>query len=259
MEIEIDLKKTLEQNAAEYFEKSKKAKRTIIGLEKAILAQKQKQPKKIKENKKERKKNWFEKYRWFVSSNNFLVVGGKNAKQNEEIVKKQMKKEDIYFHAEVFGAPHCIIKTKNEKGKLREVPEETMKEAGEFAVTYSKAFESGQSSADAYSVSPEQVSKRAPTGQSMGTGAFMIYGERKWYKKSPISLAIGYYPKTKSLMAGPLKAIKQNCNNILELKQGRKDKNKIARELTTYFNKKGFSFSNDEVLSLLPNGDFDFI
>jgi predicted ribosome quality control (RQC) complex YloA/Tae2 family protein len=259
MEIEIDLNKTLEQNAAEYFEKSKKAKRTIVGLEKAILAQKNKKEIQIeKQEKKERKKKWFEKYHWFFSSNNFLVIGGKNAKQNEEIVKKQMKKEDIYFHAEVFGAPHCIIKTKNDKGKIKEVPEQTMKEAGEFAVTYSKAFSSGQTSADAYSVSPEQVSKRAPSGQSMGTGAFMIYGERNWYNNSRISFALGYYPKEKTLMAGPLTAIKQNCNNVVELKQGNKEKNQTAKELTAFFKKKGFSFTNDEILSFLPNGKFDF-
>ncbi len=261
MEIELNLKKTIEENAADYFEKSKLEKRRIEGLKKAILAQKQKNENiKEKKEKVERKKKWFEKYRWFFSSDGFLIVGGKNAHQNEEIVKSQMKKEDIYFHAEVFGAPHCIIKTKDEKtNKVREVPETTMKEAAQFAVTFSKAFESGQASADAYSVKPEQVSKRAPSGQSMGTGAFMIYGERNLFRKTPVSFAIGYYPKEKTVMAGPFSGIKKNCVNVIKLIQGNMEKNQTAKLLVQKFEEKGFDFSIDEILSLLPNGKFDFI
>ncbi|MDD3083667.1 MAG: NFACT RNA binding domain-containing protein [Candidatus ainarchaeum sp.] len=260
MELELDLNKSLEENATNYFEKSKLVRKKILGLNKAIEFQKQKENKNLlkKEIFSNRKKKWFEKFRWFFSSDNFLVIGGKNAQMNENIIKNHMKKEDVYFHAEVFGAPHCVIKTRDESGKIRSVPQTTLIETAQFAVTFSKAFELGQSNADAYSVKPEQVSKRAPTGTSLSTGSFMIYGERNWFKKTMISFAIGFNQKEKLLMGGPLSAVKKKCINIIELKQGNKDKNKIALEIQKKFGEKKLFFSNSEILSLIPNGKIDF-
>ena len=255
MEIEIDLSKTIDENAKMYFEKSKKAKRTIDGLKLAISKQKQKITKR-QEKKIQRKQKWFEKYRWFISSDGYLVVGGKTAKQNEEIVKTYMKKWDVYFHAEVYGAPHCVIK-KDQKNKLKTVPQATMVEAAEFAATFSKAFEQGISSADAYSVAPDQVSKKAPSGTGMGVGAFMIYGERNWFKKSKVACAMGYYSKEKILMCGPSSAIKKKCIYVIELTQGSIEKNQTAKLIQEKFKEKGLNFSNSDILSLLPNGNFN--
>ncbi len=36
------------------------------------------------------KTHWFEKFAWFVTSNNYLVVAGKDAKQNELLVKRYL-------------------------------------------------------------------------------------------------------------------------------------------------------------------------
>ena len=261
MEIELQLNKTIEENATLYFEKSKKAKKKILGIQKAVIAQnkKREKDKPIVKKASVRKKRWFEKYRWFFTSDGFLVVGGKNAQQNEEIVKKQMKKEDLYFHAEVYGAPHCFIQVKDARGRIKTVPEQSMKEAAEFAVTFSKAFEQKLSQADAYNVKPEQVSKKAPSGQSMGTGAFMIYGERNWFKNSAVNCAIGYHQKEKILMAGPVTAVRKKCIRVFELKQGNIEKNKAAKELQKKFKDKGLAFTNSEILSLLPNGSFDLV
>ena len=33
----------------------------------------------------------FEKYIWFISSENYLVIGGRDQQQNEQIVKKHLK------------------------------------------------------------------------------------------------------------------------------------------------------------------------
>lgn len=266
MKLEIDLTKSLDQNATLYFEKSKLSKKKAAGLKIAIVKQKELAEKKINDalekkklvDKKQKKKQWFEKYRWFFTSNNLLVVGGKTALQNEEIVKKYMKKNDVYFHADLHGAPHCVIKLSENK-KLNEVPIESKKEAAIFAVTFSKAFESGISSADAYSVKPEQVSKRAPSGTSMGTGAFMIYGQREYFKKTPINISIGYYSKEKILMAGPTTACKKWCSNVINLSQGNIEKNKFSKILKEKFNEKGLIVSIDEILSLLPNGKFDIV
>ncbi len=265
MKLELDYTKSPDENAIHYFEQSKLAKRKIAGLKIALEEIKKKQAQKDKKEKerqdaeervfeRKRTKKWFEKYRWFVSSDGFLVIGGRDAHSNEEIVKKRMKKNDVYFHADVFGAPHCMIQTGGE-----DVPKKTMEEAAQFAATFSKAWQEGRASADSYSVAPENVSKKAPSGESMGTGAFMIYGEREWFKKTPLRCAIGYYEKEKILMAGPPSAIKSNTSFLVELKQGGKKKSDLAKELKSKFEKKGYSFSLDEFVSLTPNGESSII
>jgi predicted ribosome quality control (RQC) complex YloA/Tae2 family protein len=42
-----------------------------------------------------RKVHWFEKFNWFISSKNYLVISGRDAQQNELIVKRYMSKGDL--------------------------------------------------------------------------------------------------------------------------------------------------------------------
>lgn len=42
-----------------------------------------------------RKVHWFEKFNWFISSENYLVISGRDAQQNEMIVKRYMAKGDM--------------------------------------------------------------------------------------------------------------------------------------------------------------------
>lgn len=47
---------------------------------------------------------WFERFHWFVSSENYLCVSGRDAQQNELLVKRHLKRGDVYVHAELHGA-----------------------------------------------------------------------------------------------------------------------------------------------------------
>ena len=38
-----------------------------------------------------RKSHWFEKFNWFVTSENYLVISGRDAQQNELVVKRYMR------------------------------------------------------------------------------------------------------------------------------------------------------------------------
>ncbi|MGI6589086.1 MAG: NFACT RNA binding domain-containing protein [Candidatus Iainarchaeum sp.] len=270
MEIEIDLTKSVDENASFYFNESKLARKKVEGLKRALDLAQQKVLKReelsakkelmLKQKKEKAKisKKWFYSFRWFFTSDNLLVVGGRDASSNEKIVKNRMKKNDVYFHAEVFGAPHCIIVAPEKlKGGEFVCPSSSMNEAAVFAATFSKAWEEARPLADVYSVKPEQVSKSTKSGESMGTGAFMIYGERNWFKKTVLSCAIGYFPREQRLMCGPLSAIKFHCKNFFELVQGSKSKEVISRELKSLFEKKGLFFDLDEFVSILPNGKFE--
>ncbi len=52
----------------------------------------------------------FEKFLWFISSENYLVIGGRDQQQNELVVKRHMRPGDLYVHADLHGASSCIIK-----------------------------------------------------------------------------------------------------------------------------------------------------
>ncbi len=258
MEIEIDLRKSLEANASDYFEKSKKAKakakrikEAIHETEKRLLNAANETP--VKVPPKKRKREWFEKFHWFYSSEGFLVIGGKDMHSNESIVKKHMQSHDLYFHAEIQGAPHCIVKTNGKKPAM-----ETKKEAAQFAAVFSKGWSLGIASIDVFSVKPEQVSKKAPTGEALGTGAFMIYGEREWFKNTPLNFAIGIerFGDAYRIISGPPSAIKKHSLFSLEIVHGSMEKGKTAKELKRIFESRigEAKLELDEINAMLPSG-----
>lgn len=258
MKIVLRIDKNLAQNASDYFDKSKKAKKKLFGLQKAVLdmekkieATREKESFKTQrtELKEKRTKKWFEKFHWFNSSDNFLVISGRDAKSNETLVKKHMEKNDVYFHAEIFGAPHTIIKTNAKK-----VPQKTIFEAAQFAAIFSRAWKQKLAAVDVYSVKPEQVSKSAPAGESIGTGAFMIYGKREWFRKTPLEFAIGV-DANGSVISGPKDPVLKHAKAFVEVMQGEEKSGAIAKKIKKFFEEKtGKKTDIDEIVSMLPAG-----
>jgi len=193
----IDLKKTAIENAQIIYLKAKKANKKIIGAKKAakiteekILIQKEKQEQ-VETRKaillKRPNAKWYEKYRWFISSDNILIVGGRDASSNEVIVKKHMNNNDLFFHADVRGASVCIIKNElNEK-----IPETTIIETAIFASCYSSAWKLGWGNTDIYYVLPEQVSKTPKSGEFLKKGSFVITGKKNFLSKPYLEISIG--------------------------------------------------------------------
>jgi predicted ribosome quality control (RQC) complex YloA/Tae2 family protein len=249
MQIKLNFNKTLEENAEEYFQKAKKARKKLAGAKKAIEISKQKlaessekKEKPKQEPKKPVKRDWFEKFRWFVSSDGFLIIGGRDAGSNEVVVKKHMDAHDLVFHTEMPGSPFVIIKTEG-----KDVPDMTLNEAAEFCASFSRAWKQGITSSDVYCVKPEQVSKEAPSGEYIAKGSFMIYGERKYYKPV-LKVAIGLYKD--KVMSGPVSAVKKNCEKYLEIAQGAEKPSSIARII-----KKKIGGELDDIIRVLPAGN----
>ena len=113
-----------------------------------------------------RDEGWYERFRWFHTTDGFLVIGGRNADQNEELVKKYMSGGDRFFHAEAHGGPVTILKATGPSEPAREVdfPDETLRQAAQFAVSHSSVWKAGQHAGDVYMVEPDQVSK-TPEGK----------------------------------------------------------------------------------------------
>ncbi len=260
-EVELDIKLSVTQNSQVYYDRSKKLSSKIKGAVEAIEATKKLTGKEVAPKTRQRaplhKQKWYEQFRWFFSSDGFLVIGGRDAQSNEDIVKKYLEKRDIFFHAHVSGSPAVVIKTEG-----KEVPETTLQEAAQFTVSYSVVWKSGQASGDAYWVYPEQVSKTPESGEYIAKGAFVIRGQRNYYKDVPLGAALGLIlNEEKRLIGGPASVVKKKAQFVIEIEPGEYEQNdlskKIYRMLVERFEDKKLIkdiASPDKIAMFLPPG-----
>ncbi|UCE92382.1 MAG: NFACT family protein [Methanobacteriota archaeon] len=257
---ELDVNGTVESNAQRYYEKGKKMKGKLEGVLPALeetrnaltewKRDRERAEARSAPKAKPTKRFWFERFRWFVSSEGAIVLGGKDARTNDMLVKKHLEAGDRYAHADVHGAPSIVV-------KMREgVTEATLMEACEFAVATSKAWNAGIGSAAGYWVLPEQVSKTPQSGEFLARGAFVIRGKRNYAPKTEIRLGIGEmtYEGERKVMCGPVSAVKRACTRHLVIKPGDIEKNLFAKRLAEEFN-----VPIEEVQSVLPPGDLEIV
>jgi len=244
----LSLQRTLFESAAEFYEGGKRVKHKVEGARTA-LSEYQKKLEEIKnrieaakelervkpveaieelEKRKVKRKEWFEKFRWFVSSQGSLVVGGKDAVTNEVLIKRHTESSDVVFHADIVGAPFVVIKT---EGKTP--TQHSLAEASEFAGAFSRAWREGFASVDVYWVKPEQLSKGGPSGESVGHGAFVVRGERNWMRGTQLRIAIGIQVNeekaTAKIIGGPLGAIKEETGRYVVIVPGDKSGKDILK------------------------------
>ncbi|MEZ5335969.1 MAG: ribosome rescue protein RqcH [Methanolobus sp.] len=260
----VDIKLTVPQNAQVYYDKAKKLTKKKDGALKAIeetkLAMQKKEKKVSNKRKVNTKKYWYERFRWFMSSDGFLVVAGRDADSNEEIVKKYMEKRDIVFHTQVPGAPITVIKTEG-----REVPEQTLEETAQFVISYSSVWKSGQFSGDCYWIKPEQVSKTPESGEYLKKGSFVIRGERNYFRDVQVAAAVALELQGKTrVIGGPLSAVSKHGENVVEVVPGKFNQNDVAKKIyKIYVDKLGDPnfvkqiASPDKIAMMLPPGESD--
>jgi len=260
----IDPKLSIPENAENYYEKSKKAKKKTKGALIAIENTK-KQLEKIKakkevamENisipKKREKKNlkWYEKLRWFITSDNTLVIGGRDAGTNEAVVKKYLDNNDIYLHADIHGATSTAIKLEG-----KSLNDTILKESGEFAASFSSAWSKGFTTQDVFWVHPDQVSKTPEAGEFLAKGSFVIRGNRNYIRSARVKIAIGIVDyEGKRIMAGPVESLEAHCENYVVLKPGYTKKEAIAKKILHKINEDDL-LTLDDIIRVLPSGKCD--
>ncbi|KAF4971861.1 hypothetical protein FZEAL_9734, partial [Fusarium zealandicum] len=201
LSVEINLGLSPWSNAREYFDQRKtavvKEEKTQQQAARALKNAEQKITEDLKKGLKQekallqpiRKQMWFEKFVWFISSDGYLIIGGKDAQQNELVYKKYLRKGDVYCHADLHGASSVIIKN-NPKTPDAPIPPATLSQAGSLAVCSSEAWDS-KAGMSAWWVNADQVSKSAPTGEFLPTGSFMIRGKKNFLPPAPLLLGLG--------------------------------------------------------------------
>ncbi|KFZ63698.1 Nuclear export mediator factor Nemf, partial [Antrostomus carolinensis] len=198
--VDVDLSLSAYANAKKYYDHkrhaAKKTQKTVEAAEKAFKSAEKKTKQTLREVQtvttiqKARKVYWqvqFEKFLWFISSENYLIIAGRDQQQNEVIVKRYLKPGDIYVHADLHGATSCVIK--NPSGEP--IPPRTLTEAGTMALCYSAAWDA-RVVTSAWWVSHNQVSKTAPTGEYLTTGSFMIRGKKNFLPPSYLMMGFSF-------------------------------------------------------------------
>ncbi|HUU77469.1 MAG TPA: ribosome rescue protein RqcH [candidate division Zixibacteria bacterium] len=271
LDVELDFLKSASDNASDMYKRAKKSESKIPGAQKKI-DELNERIKKLEEGYEQlaqketvmiekRKKEWFEKFHWFKSSDGFLVIAGKDLRTNNELVKKYLEKSDLFLHAEIHGAAVVII-----KGEGKKIPQTTIDEAAIFSVCYSKAWKDKVSIEDTFYVTPDQVSFSAPSGEYLAKGSFIISGTKNQLKNIPLEIAI--YPKIEEknayVLSGPLAAIQAlpdvDKSKIVKVVPGDTIKSKTAKRIVEIFaknldesdTKKIRATALDELISILP-------
>jgi predicted ribosome quality control (RQC) complex YloA/Tae2 family protein len=238
LRFELHPHRTLFENASEFYERSKQTRLKMKGARNALedsrrqlasveanirdaeASEHGKPAEALKELKKLKikPKKWFEKFRWFFSSDGILVVAGKDAVTNEVLVKNHTSDGDVVFHADIVGAPFVVVKT-----ETKEPSQQCLSEAAEFAAAFSRAWREGFGSVDVYWVRPEQLSKGGPSGESVGHGSFVVRGQRNWMRGVKLELAVGILRDTNNVLqfvGGPVGAVRAKAEVYAKIVPG---------------------------------------
>ena len=260
-DVALDFRKSVSENAEQKYDESKKIQEKLKGAQEAVVHTKHEletlKHTDVVEKKREvnhAKQWWFERYRWFISTEGNIIVAGRDASSNDQVVKKYLSDGDRYAHADIHGAPSTIIKSKGINDEKLLISEKTLEEACLFAASYSRAWNQ-YGEAQAYWVLPEQVSKTPESGEYVPKGAFIIRGKRNYYR-SKLEVAVGLVPigVDEKLMGGPVVSVSARATQYAILVPGVTKKNVIAHKLA-----KVFSVSTDAVEKVLPPGDVTIV
>lgn len=267
MEIKLFLNKDVNENANFYFEKAKKLKAKLPGIEKTIdktrdeiehFEEKKEEYVKKKEKhekiNKHKKKEWYEKFRFTFTSSEFLFVIGKDAGTNEILIKKHMEENDLVFHTQAPGSPFGLLKSAKKSAS-----KEDIEEAAQFLACFSGQWKRGFGNADAFWVYPEQASKKAESGEYMSKGSFMVRGEKNILKNLNLRICLGVRKqsleigdekiKLEELFSGSEEACRKYCGNrFIKLEPGDDNYKKLNKEI-----KKRLKTHVEDLPKYIPN------
>ncbi len=273
VEVTLELNSDVHENANKYFSKSKKLKAKIPGIEKTIERTK-KEIEEFEKNREEynkkkehrekinsiRKQEWFERFRYTYTYSGNLVVFGKDAGTNEVILKKYLDEKDIVMHTEAPGSPFGIIKNVvDENGDLK-ISKDEINEVAQVICSFSSQWKRGFGTADAFWVYPDQVSKKAVTGEYISKGSFMVRGEKNIIKNIVLQIALGVIKKEievdgekvifQELFSGNERVVKKICGNkYVKLEPGQDKYKTMSKEI-----KKRLNCSIEDLPTWIPNG-----
>ncbi len=256
VELELDYELDVDQNAKLLYETRKVLMNKVVGVRRALeesregLDRAQTAGPRLVEKPRFRtpKRFWFDAYRWSLTSGGYLILGGRDARSNEKLVRKHLEPGDRYCHADLTGAPSVILKDGSKAS------EEDLKEACRFALVFSKAWKAGVGSGSAYWVTPEQVSKTAQSGEYLRTGSFVIRGRRNYFHNLSLALGVGLVERegVQRVISADPSTMKKLADSYVVLEPA----GVLGRAILVRHLSEAFQVPPEEVDRVLPAGEF---
>jgi predicted ribosome quality control (RQC) complex YloA/Tae2 family protein len=197
-----------------------------------------------------KKREWFESFRWFVTSGGRLAVGGRDAQSNSVLIRRHLEARDTVFHADLFGSPFFVLKGGEEQ------TEQEVKEVAQATVAFSSAWKTGLAAADAYWVKPDQLGAAAPSGEYLPRGSFMIKGRKNFVPHNRVEVAVGL-DGMERVVSGPESAIGASAYCYVVLVPHREKPSETAKKVMKELESLSGGtprFTLDEVVRALPPG-----
>ena len=200
--VSIDIRESAFANSTRYFDAKKNAReKQEKTKENAAIAIKNSEMKihrdmKRLENeskntidiRKIRPKFWFEKYFWFISSDGYLCIAGKDDIQIDSIYYRYLDNNTDYLvSSDVDKSLKVVIKNPY---KNKEIPPSTFVQAGIYCLTTSKAWDSKMSPSPWF-VKGDAVSKRDFDGSLLPAGLLNIKGDKNFLPPSQLVMGVG--------------------------------------------------------------------
>ena len=186
----------------------------------------------------------YQKYRWFYTSSNKLVIGGKSAEQNESLIKrlKSAKEDYIIIHTASPGSPFSIILS--DKPKLKS----DIEQAAIFTACFSKQWKQGKKSAEIHIFKLSQLYK-------IKTMKIGTWGVKPPIQKIQIKLQLVLTKQKSKLRAVPPQTPKSK-SVLLKIIPGKIDKTLMLSKLQVLLPS---DVTQEEILQALPSGGINII
>jgi len=238
----FDHAKRLEGKSAEALAAAERLEKKLSKIEPRVAGPTMSLPK--------RRQEWFEKFRWFVTSEGRLAVGGRDAQSNTILLRRHLDDDDVVYHADLFGSPFFVLKG----GARQSEPEAT--ELAQATVSYSSGWKTGLGAADAYWVLKDQVSRTTESGEYLSKGSFVIRGKKNFVRHAMLQLAVGL-DESGRVLAGPESAIAKVSPKYVLLVPHREKTSDTAKNILKELTPAGGrtqATSLDDVIRALPAG-----
>lgn len=255
-QVALDYTVGIDENANRLYSAAKELREKAAGAREALedtrKAMAKREAKGVKEAQQARdrmqptKRFWFESYKWFFTSGGRLVLGGRDAKTNDQVVKKHLGDRERYAHADFHGAPSIVLK------EGAEATEAEMREVCQFALCHSKAWNAGAAEGTAYWVLPDQVSKRPEAGEFAPRGAFIIRGKRNYEHHLPLEMVVAevQVEGSRKIACAPRESVVSERKAVII--PGKTPRGKASSSLA-----RAFGVPEEEISRILPPGDLE--
>jgi len=182
----------------------------------------------------------YKNYRWFFTSNNVLVIGGKSDEQNELVLKHFLKPNYTILHTSKPGSPFMIIQS--EKPTKKDIEESAI-----FCAGFSKQWKSLKSANSKVDIDIFQGNQIFKT-KSMKKGTFGINGKKQTIKVKPELVLIFQKSKLKSVPKTTTE------KKLVEIKPGKLSKEQAAEKIAKIIKDKyHLPIPKDEIMQAIPS------